>query len=162
MRLFLLVGQTVLELTGGPEMLEVERQLLVMPNREQVDHRPNACVKHQVVLKNVFTQFSIFTDCCQFALKNVNAIAGLNRTDSAAQERAAHGRKAFEVGDDCIRQLVKQRIKGLWRLCFGEEGLDLVEVAFKIGSEFDGDLLRFLACHDQAAFLRRCLMACKA
>lgn len=143
-------------------MLEIEGQLFVMPNREQVNRRTNTCIKHQVVLKNVFTKFSIFTDCCQFALKSVNAITGLNRTDSAAQKRAPHGREAFEIGDDGIRQLIKQRIKGLWCLCFGEEGIDLVEAAFKICSELDGGLWGFLIRHDQAVFLRRCLMACKA
>ena len=86
----------------------------MLPNREQVNYLSDTGVKHLVMLKNVFTKFCIFTDCGQFALKNVNAITGLNRTDGAAQERATHGRKAFEVGDDGVCQLIKQRIKGLW------------------------------------------------
>ncbi len=79
---------------------------------ELVNHRSSTGVKHQIVLKTVFTKFSIFTHRSWF-LKYVNAIAGFKRTDSADQETVPRGRAVFELGRVTLMSLEKMGIVSL-------------------------------------------------
>jgi len=136
-----------------PKSLKVERDLPVVADGQQNNRALDARIQKQVAGHDVFAQFADSVQALQLYGQRLRSIRNLDRVHGPLEEVASHGREMLEVRQDGVGQLAQQGLEGQRFIGFGQEALDLFEVALEVGGELDG-----LTCwHGPAPWLAGCL-----
>ena len=88
-----------------------------MAYAEQIHNAFDARIEQQVVVQHIFTQFGVYGDGFELLRQTGHAVAYLYGPNGALREQAPHAGESFQIGNDGVGQLIKQRIKSVRCLC---------------------------------------------
>lgn len=86
---------------------------------------------------HVFTGLAILGKSFELGLQPDDCVADLHWAGGPLEKQPTHARKALQVWNDGIRELVQQRIKSLWCISRKQEGFGLFKIVLKVGSVLD-------------------------